>query len=1416
MRMKTKRRLLLIALSLLIAFASLGGLTSSASSWTWVPLSKRVRNHKQGRPEQAPSPQPTPITDTWMPPTAPPPKGPITRPDQALTTIPETNLATGGLLTGRTFSPVQPFNVNLTSEGTLDWAHWGNGGTTVFNHKNNVTQTINNFSIIGTQPLNWLADNPSTFTWTDGTPAASATNVRTGVYLIGLGNGFQLTVPADTNPKTLRLNLGLWMARGNFEATLSDNSAAPYVDNSLQNSAGTSNGVYTIGFAAASAGQTLTIKWTAQATFHVSGNVTLEAATLVNGADLDVFPMVNIASPTEDATFSPGQGTTILANAFDIDGSISTVQFYVDGFLLGTGTQSGSNQYSIQWNTTYTGPHVLTAVATDNQGARTTSDPVNVTALPGTGVGLLNGSANNLQIPHFANLTTDGTLDWAHWGFNGAANFNHKNGVTQKITNITRIGNTATSWFQNSLTDSSWSDGTPTASAFTENGIITGETGTGGEGFEFTVPADTSLKTLRVYLGVWNGIGRFEAALSDGSSPNYVDTSVNSCSGGSVDGTYNVQYKAASTGQFLRIRYTLLTDCDGPGGFGNVTLKAATLTSSVSNSPPTVSITSPTNGTVVNDLQSLTISANADDPNSNLNFVEFYANDIKLGQDQDFPTSITWTSPPSGAYLLTAVAVDTLGVRTTSAPVSIQVNAAPVVDAGYPQSVTLPASTTLYGSATDDGFPTSPGALTLTWTKTSGPGTVSFGTPNAAVTTASFSSEGNYVLRLTASDGLRSSFREVAVGAHPATTINLTPTADAHVRDGSSANTNFGTATTIEVQSSGTTGENRDAYFKFDLSSVGDINNGKLRIFASTSAAGSVTTSVYPVSNTTWTEAAINWNNRPTLGSPALSSVTINGTTFQTYELDVTGYLISERMAGRNTVTLALHNPSNSTIFVKVNSKEAASNKPQLAITTPETTFVQDKTLGTIRNNLTGFVGMKFTTGAAAVTVTSLGRVYVAGNTGTHTVKIVNVATGADVAGASVSINTSTGTPSNGFKYAALAAPVILSANTAYYLVSQETSGSDQWYDSNTALTTTTIAAVNNAVSRPANQWVAAGGANNSFGPVDFKYASITPLFSETYHLRLHNSSTSGLLTLETAVPDQSSFGLPSISLKSVPVGDYVIEEFDTQSPVSNKQGYIAAGTPLTFTLAMRSTASGGTMFPRARLHLNNAAGTNICTATGTTALTTTVTKYILTCAPSSNIIVGPTDRYYLWAGVNLTTTSNKGFAGELSVEGTPNGATDSQILVPLPVVPTVNQLSPNVGPVATTVTISGANFGGLQGTNTVTFNGQAATVSSWGPNSIVTSVPASATTGPVIVTVNGIASAGVTYTVGIADSDGDGLADIWELLYFGNLSQGANGDPDGDGINNLQEFLQGRNPTVGTILDPSAVNLKLYSPIDP
>lgn len=89
-------------------------------------------------------------------------------------------------------------------------------------------------------------------------------------------------------------------------------------------------------------------------------------------------------------------------------------------------------------------------------------------------------------------------------------------------------------------------------------------------------------------------------------------------------------------------------------------------------------------------------------------------------------------------------------------------NLAPVVNAGPDQTITLPATATLSGSATDDGLPAG-SVLSVAWSKVSGPGAVTFGNPALAATTAAFSLPGAYVLRLTASDSLLSSSDDVAV-----------------------------------------------------------------------------------------------------------------------------------------------------------------------------------------------------------------------------------------------------------------------------------------------------------------------------------------------------------------------------------------------------------------------------------------------------------------------------------------------------------------------------------------------------------------------------------------------------------------------------------------------------------------------------
>jgi len=80
------------------------------------------------------------------------------------------------------------------------------------------------------------------------------------------------------------------------------------------------------------------------------------------------------------------------------------------------------------------------------------------------------------------------------------------------------------------------------------------------------------------------------------------------------------------------------------------------------------------------------------------------------------------------------------------------VNMPPCVIAGPDQNISGAAVATLQGQATDDGDPAG-GALTTAWSQLSGVGFVTFGNPNTPATSASFSENGVYVLRLTADDG---------------------------------------------------------------------------------------------------------------------------------------------------------------------------------------------------------------------------------------------------------------------------------------------------------------------------------------------------------------------------------------------------------------------------------------------------------------------------------------------------------------------------------------------------------------------------------------------------------------------------------------------------------------------------------------
>lgn len=104
------------------------------------------------------------------------------------------------------------------------------------------------------------------------------------------------------------------------------------------------------------------------------------------------------------------------------------------------------------------------------------------------------------------------------------------------------------------------------------------------------------------------------------------------------------------------------------------------------------------------------------------------------------------------------------------------VNRPPAASAGPDHTITLPVDTVaLEGTASDDGLPEG-SSLAVTWTVVSGPGPVAFAEAEQAATSATFPVEGEYVLKLTASDGQLLSSDTVLVTVIPR---NQPPVVDA-------------------------------------------------------------------------------------------------------------------------------------------------------------------------------------------------------------------------------------------------------------------------------------------------------------------------------------------------------------------------------------------------------------------------------------------------------------------------------------------------------------------------------------------------------------------------------------------------------------------------------------------------------------
>jgi acid phosphatase type 7 len=209
--------------------------------------------------------------------------------------------------------------------------------------------------------------------------------------------------------------------------------------------------------------------------------------------------------------------------------------------------------------------------------------------------------------------------------------------------------------------------------------------------------------------------------------------------------------------------------------------------------------------------------------------------------------------------------------------------------------------------------PTSTPTQTATETSTSSPTASATPSPTATMSQTSTSTSTSTGTATATSTWTATATQTSGGGG----SFTFTPTADAYVYS-VNPTTNFGSLTVLRADASPDT----RSYLRFSVQGLtGAVKRATLRIYANSASTSGI--NIHAVSDNSWTESTINYNNAPSFSSPIGSfSPVVSGTWVS---IDITAYLI-----GNGTYNLALTTPGSTAISLA--SRQSGANSPQLII----------------------------------------------------------------------------------------------------------------------------------------------------------------------------------------------------------------------------------------------------------------------------------------------------------------------------------------------------------------------------------------------------------------------------------------------------------------------------------------------------
>jgi phosphatidylserine/phosphatidylglycerophosphate/cardiolipin synthase-like enzyme len=395
----------------------------------------------------------------------------------------------------------------------------------------------------------------------------------------------------------------------------------------------------------------------------VTADGPIRSFTTAGSAPNDIPPTVSLTSPASGATFDAGTAIGLAATASDSDGTVTKVDFYAGNTLVGTDT---SSPYSVTWNSAAPGSYNLTAIATDNDGATTTSGIVSITVNSGpstlpsgwsdSDIGAVGAAgsaafANGVFTVRGSGADVWGTADALHYAYMPFS------GNGWMIARVATISSDA-SWvkagvmIRGSLSPSSaqgfmlvsWSKGV----AY-QRRLADGNASVSTAGSTSTAPRWVKIER------VGNIINAYESP--DGTTWTLVGSDTFTMGASALIGL----------GVSSHVAGTVAT-----ATFDHVT----TSVTAPANTPPAVSLTGPANNATFTAPATIALTASASDSDGTVTKVDFYSGTTLLGTDTTSPYAFSWTNVPAGSYTLKAVATDNGGATTTSTPVTITVTAA--------------------------------------------------------------------------------------------------------------------------------------------------------------------------------------------------------------------------------------------------------------------------------------------------------------------------------------------------------------------------------------------------------------------------------------------------------------------------------------------------------------------------------------------------------------------------------------------------------------------------------------------------------------------------------------------------------------------------------------------------------------------